>query len=230
MPRGALLTMRAQHERDRHPRPDSLRRRAHAPTQDGCAGRDGAFSRSDSHLRARRGGASAPVACGRGVHHPRPWRRRPRLGRGCEPHRDRRRRRQGGGDRRGGKEHNACQRCQASLDRPRGGRPGRRHRLVGGQGGLRPHGQGRGAHAGGAVDGRRSRLRAEGAAPCRRPLQRRHALVRERTERAGHTAMEGLPSRRAHEPRRSLRRHLHAGAGAARLAARRPQGHAHVGL
>jgi hypothetical protein len=53
-----------------------------------------------------------------------------------------------------------------------------------------------------------------------RALQRHHALVPERAERSRHARMEGLPSRRRLQPRRQVRGHLHAGADAARLAAR----------
>src|SRR5262249_49326786 len=80
--------------------------------------------------------------------------------------------------------------------------------------------QGLAAHARSAVDRRRPCLHAERPAPRHRPLQRPHALVRECAERAGTTAMEGVPSRRGGEPRRTVRRHIHAGADVARLAAR----------
>ena len=63
------------------------------------------------------------------------------------------------------------------------------------------------------------------------PFQRRLALVPQCAAGcAGKARMEGLASRRHGEPRRPLPRHHHAGADAARLAARRPPAHAHVRL
>ena len=70
-----------------------------------------------------------------------------------------------------------------------------------------------------------------GLPPRDRALQRRDALVPERAERRARAArMEGLASRRDVQPGRQVPGHVDAGAGAARLAPRRPQGHAHVGL
>ena len=64
-----------------------------------------------------------------------------------------------------------------------------------------------------------------------RALQRRHALVSQRRRRqAGDADLEGLASRRHLQPGRQIPGHHHAGADAARLAARRRPAHAHVGL
>jgi hypothetical protein len=53
---------------------------------------------------------------------------------------------------------------------------------------------------------------------------------RERAERARDAGMERLASRRADEPGRAVRGHVHAGVDVARLAPGRSQGHADVGL
>ena len=105
-------------------------------------------------------------------------------------HRYRRGRWQGGVDRRAGREHRGRHRRQAPLDRPCGGRPERRGRVVGGQAGVRAQRQGSRAHARGALDRRRIGVRAEGRSPRDRALQRRHALVRQRAERARDAGME----------------------------------------
>ena len=82
-----------------------------------------------------------------------------------------------------------------------------------------------------ALDRRRPRLSAERLSACGRALQRRHAVVSQcAAGGAGNARMEGLASRRDGQSRRPLSRHHHAGADAARLAARRPQAHAHVRL
>src|SRR5262249_14419504 len=77
----------------------------------------------DRGLRAGGGGARVGTARGRGTQRRGPRRRYPFDCRRRRPHRDRRRRRQGGGDRRGGEKHHRCHRCQAALDRSRGGLP-----------------------------------------------------------------------------------------------------------
>ena len=59
------------------------------------------------------------------------------LDRRSQPHRYRRGRWQGGVDRRAGREHRGRHRRQAPLDRPCGGRPERRRRVVGRQAGVR---------------------------------------------------------------------------------------------
>ena len=160
-----------------------------------------------------------------------PWRRDPGGGVGRRSHRHRRRRRQGGGDRCRGRERGPRHRPEAPLDRSRRCRAERRRGLVGGQAGVRAHRQGRRARARGALDRRRIGVRAEGLSARHRPLQWRHALVSERAE----AAPEKLEWKGSHlgaryQPRRQVRGDDHAGADAARLAPRRPQGHADVGL
>ena len=68
-------------------------------------------------------------------------------------------------------------RRQASLDRSRRARAGRRCRMVGRQAGVRAHRQGRGQIDRPAVERRRACLRAEGPAARGRALRRRDAVV-----------------------------------------------------
>ena len=122
-------------------------------------------------------------------------------------------------------------RRQASLDRSGRGRAGRRGGLVGRQDGLCDAGQGRAAHARGAVDRRRARVRAQGRAACDRPLQRRHAVVSERARpRPRSLEWKGSHHDVAFSPDGTIPGHRHAGADAAWLARGRRQAHAHVGL
>ncbi len=90
--------------------------------------------------------------------------------------------------------------------------------------------QGRAALDRGAVHRRRACVRAEGRAARGRPLQRRLDVVSERAGRARGAGVEGLASSRRLQPERAVPGDGDAGAGAARLARRRRQAHADVGL
>ncbi len=119
---------------------------------------------------------------------------------------------------------------QQALGRSSRARARWRGRLVGGQDRARAHRQGRGARIRSALDGGRAGVCAERLPARHRALQRLHALVPQCQRRPAEAGMEGLASRRHRQPGQPLRRHHDAGADAARLAHRRREAHAHVGL
>ena len=192
--------MHRGHERhqERHP----LRRRAHAAGRRRRAGGGRAFSRRDRGLRAGRGGAPARAA-------------RRRAARRCVVHggailssaADADRVVTGGDD---GKVVSTDAKGESTVLAADAKHRWIDHVAVGpsgavawsaGRAGLRPHRQRRRAHARGALDRRRTGVRAEGPSPRHRALQRRHALVSQRPERARNAGMEGLASRRERSAR-----------------------------
>ena len=96
-----------------------------------------------------------------------------------------------------------------------------------GKTGLCPQRQGRGKILRGALDRRRPGVCAEGPAARDRALQRRDAVVSQHGGQRRIPGMGRLASRRHLQPRQQIPGHRDARAGAAWLAARRQQAHAH---
>ena len=214
-------------QRPQHP----LRRRAHAHGRRRRAGGGRAFPRPHRGLRARRGGGAAGRRQGRRAAARDPRRRHPVGRERRHLRRHRRRRRQG--------VRRPTPRATAGWSRPTPsaagstmsrpaptarwrGRPASRLSCMAGKGEPKLDR--------GAVHRRRAGLRAEGRAARRRPLQRRVDVVSERAGRARGAGVEGLAPPRRLQPERPVPGHGDAGAGAARLARRRRQAHADVGL
>ena len=170
---------------------------------------DGGVSAGEGRREPSRRGASG---CGRA----RGGKRRRAL-------RHRRRRRTGGRDERG-RLHQDPRRDQGRLDRFARLERRRRLRLRDRQAGDRPRRQGPGEDPRGPLRRPWACLRAQGLPAGDLPLQRRDPVVSQRGGQAGIPRMEGLASRRHLVAGCPLRRDLHAGERAPRLAARSRQG------